>query len=110
MSSARRRKLSKVLKKGIDKKISLKPGTYEAKIEVPARIKTRVLVDDNGIADVRLHSLKGERPIEPDLAEVYKGQIIKAQSVNIDGVSAASALTKAVKSVVGEALAEARDD
>lgn len=62
-----------------------------------------------------MHSLKGEQPIEPSLEEEFKGQIINAQSVNaqsvnIDGISSASILTEAVKTAVGEALAEARED
>ncbi|KRL90339.1 FMN-binding protein [Lactobacillus kalixensis] len=85
-----------------------KPGYYEAEIDNPARIKTEVKIEDKRIVDVKLYTLKDERPIEPDLAKEFKGQIIDAQSVNIDGVSAASILTKAVKSVVGKALADAR--
>lgn len=83
-------------------------GTYEAKIVQPARIYTKVKIDNNRIIDVTLGSLKNERPIEAELADEYKAQIIEAQSVNIDGITGASVLTKAVKSVVGEALAEAR--
>lgn len=101
--------MSKISKKDIDKQSKFKPGIYEAELSNPARIKTQVTINENGISDIKLHSFKDERPIEPALQEVFKGQIIAAQSVNIDGVSAASSLTKAVKSVVGEALAKARE-
>ena len=53
---------------------------------------------------------KDERLIEPALEKVFRGQILKSQSVAIDGVSSASVLTKAVKTVVGKALADARDN
>lgn len=87
-----------------------KTGVYEVELTQPANIKTKVTIKNNQIVDVKLHSLKGEREIEPGLQKVFKGQIIKAQSVNIDGISSASILTKAVKSVVGEALAQAREE
>lgn len=96
--------------KDIKHNVHFKDGIYEAEISNPAKIHAKVLVSDDQIVDVALHSLKDEQPIEPSLQDEFKGQIIDAQSVNIDGISSASILTKAVKSVVGEALAEARED
>lgn len=86
-----------------------KPGKYRAKLLKPARIETQVTVDNTHILDVKLKSLQGEQKIAPDLAAEFKGQILRAQSLNIDGITSASILTKAVKSVVGEALAKARE-
>lgn len=89
-------------------KIKFKPGSYSAKTDTLARIEARVTVDDKKIVDVHLKSQPGEREIEPALEEEFKGQILQAQSLKIDGVSSASILTKAVKTAVGEALADAR--
>ncbi|MGQ5709238.1 hypothetical protein [Lactobacillus sp. PSON] len=89
-------------------KIKFMPGSYSAKTDSLAHIEARVVVDDEKIVDVALKSQPGEREIEPALEKEFKGQILKAQSVKIDGIASASILTKAVKTVVGEALAEAR--
>lgn len=94
---------------GLLDKLTFKPDTYVTKITSPAKIKATVTVDQTQIKDVKLASYDDEREIDPNLEDAFKGQILKAQSVNIDGVSSASVLTKAVKSAVGEALAEARD-
>lgn len=91
-------------------KCIFKSKVFEAELEQPARVKAKVEIVQNKIVDVKLHSLKGEQPIEPSLEEEFKGQIINAQSVNINGISSASILTKAVKTAVVEALAEARED
>lgn len=94
---------------GLLNKLTFAPDTYIAKISTPAKIQATVIVGQTQIKDVKLTSYDGEREIDDDLEEAFKGQILKAQSANIDGVSSASVLTKAVKSAVGEALAEARD-
>lgn len=91
-------------------KIIFKTGNFEAELTNPAHIKTTVTIKDNKITDVKIRSLKDEKPIEKALQEEFKGQIINAQSVKIDSVSGATILTKAVKSVVGEVLDEARFD
>lgn len=88
--------------------MKFKPGSYTAELIKPAKIKAKVIVDTDKIKEVRICSAKDERKIEPELEKIFTGQIIDAQSVNIDGVSSASVLTKAIKTVVGEALAEAR--
>lgn len=89
-------------------KIKFVPGSYSAKTDSLAHIEAKVTVDEDKIVDLHLKSQPGEREIEPELEEEFKGQILQAQSVKIDGVSSASILTKAVKTVVGEALADAR--
>lgn len=88
--------------------MTFKPGHYEAEIDRPAKIKAEVTVEDEKIVDVKFHTLKDEQPLESDLAAEFRGQILNAQSVNIDGISTASILTKSIKSVVGKALADAR--
>lgn len=87
--------------------MQFKPGFYEAKIVKPAKIKARIKVGRHKIEDLCLDSYGGAPQIDPDLKAAYRGQILKAQSVNIDGVSSASILSKAVKSAVGQALAAA---
>lgn len=94
----------------MEKEVTFKPGSYQAKLSKPVHIKTKVTVNRHQITDVRLASYAGEQKIDQDLKNEFKGQILKAQSVNIDGVSSASILTKAVKSVVGQALAQARTE
>lgn len=89
-------------------KIKFVPGSYSAKTDSLAHITATVIVNDEKIIDVSLKSQPGEREIEPALEEEFKGQILQAQSVKIDGIASASVLTKAVKTVIGEALAEAR--
>lgn len=89
-------------------KIKFVPGSYSAKTDSLAHIEAEVKVDEEKIVDLHLKSQPGEREIEPALEKEFRGQILQAQSVKIDGVSSASILTKAVKTVVGEALAEAR--
>lgn len=91
-------------------KIHLKNGMFQAKIDQPIKLETQVIVKNSRIIDVKIHTLKDEPAIESALADEFRGQIIKAQSVNIDGISSASVLTKAVKTVVGLALAESRGE
>lgn len=90
--------------------MKFKSGSYSSKLEKPVKLKADVEIKNNQITDVKLFSAKGERKIEPELEAEFKGQIVSAQSVNIDGISSASILTKAVKSVVGNALAQAVSD
>lgn len=89
-------------------KIKFIPGSYSAKTDSLARIEATVEVDEERIINVHLKSQPGEREIEPEIENEFKGQILQAQSLKIDGVSSASVLSKAVKTAVGEALAEAR--
>lgn len=86
------------------------PGEYSAETKDLVHLKAKVKVDRNKIVDVKISSGKDECLIEPALEKVFRGQILKSQSVAIDGVSSASVLTKAVKTVVGKALADARDN
>lgn len=90
--------------------MQFRPGCYEAKIIRPAKLKAKIKVSRHQIEDLSLDSYGDEPPIDADLKAAYRGQILKAQSVNIDGVSSASILSKAVKSVVGQALAAAIDE
>lgn len=90
------------------KEVTFKAGSYQAKLSKPVHIKTKVTVDQHKITDVSLATYAGEQKIDHDLENAFRGQILKVQSVNIDGISSASILTKAVKSVVGQALAAAR--
>ena len=91
-------------------KCIFKSKVFEAELEQPARVKAKVEIAQNKIVDVKLHSLKGEQPIEPSLEEEVKGQIINPQSVILNGTSSESILTKAVKTGVVEALVEASKD
>lgn len=93
--------------------IKFVPGEYSAETKDLVHLKAKIAkikVDKNKIVDVKISSGKDERLIEPALEKVFRGQILKSQSVAIDGVSSASVLTKAVKTVVGKALADARDN
>lgn len=80
-----------------------KEGNYMSEVEKPLSVKANVSIKNNKIVDVHL---SGEK-IDSELEDAYRGQILDKQSVNIDGVTSASILTKAVKSAVGEALASA---
>lgn len=96
------------MNKDIDRDHLFKAGTYRAELSKPIAISAKVTVDNDKIKDVEIRTLDGTQNIEPELKDLFKGQIIKAQSVNIDGITSASILTKSVKSVVGDALADAR--
>lgn len=87
--------------------MKFKSGSYSSELERPVKLRASVEIKDNQIIDVKISSGEGERNIEPELETEFKGQIISAQSVNIDGISSVSILTKAVKSVVGNALVQA---
>lgn len=82
-----------------------KDGNYVSKIDKPIKLKAHVLIKNSKIANLHLYNDKGK--IDSELEEVFRGQIIDKQSVNIDGVTSASVLTKAVKSAVGNALTDA---
>lgn len=85
--------------------MTFKEGNYTSKIEEPVNLQANVSIKDNKITDVRLYS--ESRQIDSELENAYRGQIITNQSVNIDGITSASVLNRAVKSVVGGALADA---
>lgn len=86
--------------------MTFKEGNYSSEIEKPLKLKADVSIKDNKIHDVNLFDHNGKK-IDSDLENAYRGEIISKQSVNIDGVSSASILTKAVKTAVGNALADA---
>ncbi|RVU71181.1 MULTISPECIES: hypothetical protein [Lactobacillus] len=87
--------------------MKFKPGCYHAKIDNPAKLQVDLKVNTDTILAVNIDTWDGEKHIEQAIKDVFCGQILEKQSVNIDGVSSASILTKGVKSVVGSALADA---
>ena len=85
--------------------MTFKEGNYTSKIDKPVNLQANISIKDNKITDVHLYS--ESRQIDFELEDAYRGQIITNQSVNIDGITSASILNRAVKSVVGGALADA---
>lgn len=85
--------------------MTFKEGNYTAKVDKPLPLQANVSIKNNKISDIQLYDQTGK--IASDVENVYRGQIISHQSVNIDGITSASILNKAVKSAVGGALADA---
>ncbi len=84
------------------------PGTYTAEAQgFSSKVKVTVTVDANAITEVKVDA-SGETPaIGGAAADKLAGQVMTAQSAEIDGASGASMTTKAVKTAVADCLAQA---
>lgn len=83
------------------------PGTYVATANGMFQIKAEVTVDESTVTAVVL-DLSNETPgIGQGIGDELAGQILAAQSAEIDGVSGATITTQAVKAAVADCLAQA---
>ncbi len=93
--------------------VKMKPGTYDAEAYgffVGWSDKVRVTVDETSIVSIEWNPDKTSGDTPPMLDAVEKNlfpRIIEHQSVNVDGVTGATATSGAVKSAVKDALTQA---
>lgn len=84
------------------------PGSYSAEANGMNKVKANITVSQDKIVDVNLELPGESKDFGQAAMKELRGQILKAQSTNIDGVSGASLTTKAVKTAVEEALEKAK--
>lgn len=91
---------------------SITPGTYTGTEKgLGGDVIATVTVDDKGvITDLKISALNETPEIGGDAAKKLEKDILKMQSINIDGVSGASITSAAVFKAVASALTEAGID
>ncbi|CCI84941.1 FMN-binding protein [Lactobacillus pasteurii] len=83
------------------------PDSYSAHAEGMSTVKANITVDQDKITDLQLEMPGESKDFGQAAMKELRGQILDAQSTEIDGVSGATLTTNAVKAAVDEALEKA---
>lgn len=83
------------------------PGSYSAEATGMSKVKVNITVNQDKITDVKLDTEGESKNFGQAAMKELRGQILEAQSPDIDGVSGASLTTKAVREATKEALEQA---
>lgn len=85
-----------------------KPGTYTAQQKGMDTVTVTVTFDETKITDVQISGPGETVGIGDKAIEQLPGQILEAQSANVDGVSGATITSSAIRQAVSDCIAQAQ--